>query len=217
VSDPDVEHAGWATAGPGSRLRRRRSPLLGLLAAVLLLGGVGGAVAGIVQLALNAGPSEEEIEARGVVAGLDGPDARLARFTAPSERSYTVWLDLGDVRQVNRDQVVAATACEARGAGGSVATFRGSRQGSSVEIGSTSTVGTFSVPEGRTVVGCRQFPFGRRARRGRLREERPFLVARGKPSAGTGGFVLLFGGLAAALLAVPLGIRWYAGRLIERA
>ena len=217
MSDPDVEHAGWATEGPGSRLKRRRNPLLGLVTLVLLLGGVATAVAGIVQLTAHAGPSEEETEARGVVAGLDGPDAPPARFTAPSERSYTVWLDLDDVRQINRDQVVAATACEASGADGSVATFRGSRQGSSVTIESTSTVGTFSVPRGATVVGCRQFPFGRRGRRGRLREERPFLVARGKPSAGTGGLVLLFGGLAAALLALPLGIRWYAGRLIERA
>ena len=51
----------------------------------------------------------------------------------------------------------------------------------------------------------------------RLRDERRFLVVRGRPSERVGGFFLLFGGLAAALLAVPVGVRWQAGRLIERA
>jgi hypothetical protein len=216
VSGPDVEHTGWATDAPGSRLRRRRNPLLGLLAVMLLVGGVGAAVAGIVELATNPGP-EDKIEARGVVAGLEGPDARPARLTAPAARSFTVWLDLQDVRQVRRDQVIGATACAVRRADETVVRFRGSRQGTSVTVGSRSTVGTFSVPEGSAVVGCRQLPFGRRGGRWRLRDEREFVVVRGRPSEHVGGFLPLFGGLAAALLALPVGRLWYAGRLIRKA
>jgi hypothetical protein len=34
----DVEHAGWAVGGPGSRLCRRRNPRLGAVALLLLAG-----------------------------------------------------------------------------------------------------------------------------------------------------------------------------------
>ena len=71
----DVEHAGWAVGGPGSRLRRRRSPLLGAIALVLLVGGAVAAALGIVRLASEAGPAQERILARGTVAALDGPPA----------------------------------------------------------------------------------------------------------------------------------------------
>jgi hypothetical protein len=128
-----------------------------------------------------------------------------------------VWLDLDHVRRTSRDQVIGATACTVRRGDQTVVRFRGSRQGTSVTIGSRSTVGTFSVPEGSAVVRCRQLRFGRRARRGRLRDEREFLVVRGRPSDRIGGFLPLFGGIAAALLALPLGRLWYAGRLIRKA
>jgi hypothetical protein len=69
----DVEHAGWAVGGPGSRLRRRRSPVLGVIALLLLAGGTVAVAVGIVRLAAEAGPAQERILARGTVAALDGP------------------------------------------------------------------------------------------------------------------------------------------------
>lgn len=213
MGGPDVEHAGWATDGPGSRLRRRRSPLLGALAAALLLGGVGAALAGIVGLATDTVPSGDEIQARGVVAGLDGPDARPAQFTAPGDGTSTVYVDVDDELSNNRDQVVAATECDVARANGTHTRFRGNRQGTALELEGLATVGVFSTSEGRIVVSCRQQPFGRHGGAFRLRSERDFLVVRGKPSERTSPFFLLFGGVAAALLALPIGSRWRAGRL----
>jgi hypothetical protein len=213
VAGPDVEHAGWATEGPGSRLRRRRNPLLGVLAAVLLIGGSGAAVTGIIGLVTETVPSDDEIQARGVVAALDGPDARTARFSAPGEGSSTVYVDLDDVLSNNRDQVVAATACEVTQGDRTVASFRGNRQGTSLVLEDLATVGVFRRSGGSTVVACRQLPFGRVGRHFRLREVRDFLVVRGRPSERTRPFLLVIGGVALALLAVPVGLRWRAGRL----
>jgi len=213
VAGPDVEHAGWATEGPGSRLRRRRNPLLGALAAALLIGGTGTALAGAVGLATETVPSGDEIQARGVVAALDGPDARAARFSAPGDGFSTVYVDVDDLFSNNRDQVVAATACKTTRADGTVTRFRGNRQGTALVLGGLATVGVFSRSEGDTEVECRQLPFGRAGRHFRLREERDFLVVRGRPSERTRPFLLVLGGIAVALIAVPVGLRWRAGRL----
>ena len=48
----DIEHAGWAVGGPGSRLRRHRSPVLGLIA-VLLLAGIWLLIGGSAALVLG--------------------------------------------------------------------------------------------------------------------------------------------------------------------
>ena len=213
MAGPDVEHAGWATEGRGSRLRRRRDPLLGVLAAALLVGGTGIAVAGVVGLATETVPSGDEIQARGVVAALDGPDARPARFSAPGDGSSTVYVDVDDVVSNNRDQVVASTACEATRADGTVTRFRGSRQGTALVLSGLATVGVFGRSEGETVVKCRQLRFGAAGRYFRLRKERDFLVVRGRPSERTRPFLLVIGGIALGFLAVPVGLRWRAGRL----
>jgi hypothetical protein len=78
------------------------------------------------------------------------------------------------------------------------------------------TIGEVALGAGRNLVSCRHVRFGRVTRRGRLREEHPFVVERGSPSDGLGGLWLLFGGTAALVLGVPAGMRWRAGRL-ERA
>lgn len=211
MSGPDVEHAGWAIAG--SPLRRRRSAALGAVAAVLLIGGLAAAILGLVRAAAETGPSADEIVASGVVAGLDGPDAEPARFLVPRETSMTVWLRLDGVRDAVREQVVGSVACEAARADGRREAFRGSRQGTSIAVERFATVGVFRASEGTTAVACRQLPFGRRARARRLGSEKAFVVVAGRPAERVGGLLWLIGGVAAALLGIPVGLRWWRGRL----
>ena len=211
----DVEHAGWAVGGPGSRLRRHRSPLLGAIALVLLLGGAVAATLGIVRLASEAGPAQERIVGRGTVAALDGPPAAPASFDSPAGEPATVWLNLGGLSNV-RETIVAGTACELVRPDGSRQSIRGSRQGASIATDHFETIGEVTLGAGGNVVSCRHVPFGRVTRRGRLREEHPFVVERGSPGDGLGGLWLLFGGTAAIVVGVPVAMRWRAGRL-ERA
>jgi len=212
VSAPDVEHAGWAVGGPGSRLRRRRNPLLGLLALVLLLGGTVAAVTGIVRVATDAGPADERIVARGTVAALDGPATEAVTFTAAGAETFTVWLRAGGLSNV-RDTVVAGTACELVRGNETTAQIRGSRQGMSVQTDRHATIGALTSSAGRNTVTCAHVPFGRVRTRGRLREQRPFVVERGSPGDGLGGLLLLFPGILAIVLGVLAALRWRVGSL----
>jgi hypothetical protein len=211
----DVEHAGWAVGGPGSRLRRRRNPLLGLVALLLLAGGVVAAALGIVRLASEAGPAQERIVARGTVAALDGAPAAAAELEGAAGPA-TVWLNLGGASNV-RATIVAGTECELARPDGSRETLRGSRQGTSVATDHYETIGEARLGAGRNAVSCRHVPFGRIRSRSRLRQEHPFVVERGTPGDGLRGLWLLFGGTAALLLGVPAAMRWRAGTLTPRA
>jgi hypothetical protein len=209
----DVEHAGWAIGGPGSRLRRRRNPLLGVAALLLLAGGTIAAALGIVRLASEAGPAEERILARGTVAALGGPPAGPAAVESPRRGPATVWLNLGGTSNV-RETIVAGTACELVRPDGSRQRIRGSRQGTSVATDHFETIGELTLAAGRNVVSCEHVPFGRVSRRGRLRGRHAFVVERGSPGDGLGGLWLLVGGAAAIVLGVPAAVRWRAGTLV---
>lgn len=211
----DVEHAGWAVGGPGSRLRRRRSPLLGAIALVLLVGGVVAAALGIVGLASEVGPAQEGILARGTVAALEGAPAAPASVVTQVSEPATVWLNLGGLSNV-RETIVAGTECELVRPDGSRHRIRGSRQGTSVATDHFETIGALTLGAGRNVVSCRHVPFGRVTRRGRLRQTHAFVVERGSPGDGLGGLWLLIGGSVALVLGVPAAMRWRAGTL-ERA
>jgi len=204
----DVEHAGWAVGGPGSRLRRRRSPVLGAVAVVLLAGGAAAAALGIVRLASEAGPAQERILASGTVAALEGAPTEPASFEGSRGEPATVWLNLGGLSNV-RETIVAGTECELGGQ-----RIRGSRQGASIATDHFETIGEVTLGAGRNLVSCRHVPFGRRRSRGRLREEHAFVVERGSPGDGLGGLWLLFGGSAAFVLGVPAAMRWRAGKLV---
>jgi hypothetical protein len=208
----DVEHAGWAVGGPGSQLRRRRNPLLGLLALVLIAGGTVAAIVGIVRLAGEAGPSDERVVARGTVAALGGAPAPAARFMTGQPEQLTIWLRAGGLSNV-RDTVVAGTACRIVRANESAAVIRGSRQGTSVQTDDYATIGETTSTEGTNAIECAHVPFGPGGRRGALMEERPFVVELGSPGDGLRGLWLLFPGIAAALLGIPVAIRWRAGSL----
>jgi hypothetical protein len=208
----DVEHGGWAVGGPGSRLRRRRNPILLVVAILLFAGGAGAAAVGIYRLATEASPAQERVIARGTVAALDGAPAPAASFDTRGAERLTVWLEAGGASNV-RDTVVAGTACDVARADGSAVRILGSRQGTSVATDDYATIGAIISRPGANSIACRHVPFGRIGRRGRLRRERPFIVERGSPGDGLRGMWLLFPGIAAALLAVPVGLRWRAGSL----
>ena len=203
----DVEHAGWAVGGPGSRLRRRRNPVLGLLAVLLLAGGAAAAFVGVVRLASEAGPDDARVLARGTVAALDAPATPPVAFTADAAGPVTVWLEAGGADNV-RDTIVAGTVCDLGGT-----EIRGSRQGASVVTDGHATIGELTAVAGENAVTCRHVPFGRVRRRGRLREEHPFVVESGTPADGLGGLWLFLPGVAAFLLGIPVAVRWRAGSL----
>jgi hypothetical protein len=207
----DVEHAGWAVGGPGSRLRRRRNPVLGVLAVVLLAGGAVLSAIGIVRLATEAGPADDRVIARGTVAALDARATAPATFSAAGGETVTVWLRAGGLSNV-RETVVAGTECIVTG-DGATARIRGSRQGTAVETENYATIGALRPPSGTNTISCRHVPFGRLRGRGRLRVQRPFVVERGSPADGLGGLWPLFGGVAAIVAGVPLALRWRAGSL----
>ena len=208
----DVEHAGWAVGGPGSRLRRRRNPLLGLLAFALIAGGVAAFAVGLVRLINEAGPSGDGILARGTVAALNGPPTPPAAFRTAGAVPVTVWLRAGGLSNV-RESIVAGTACTLSRPDGSTAEFRGSRQGASVETDAHATIGTATTGAGANAVTCRHVRFGGIRNRNRLDEERPFIVELGTPADGLRGLWLLLPGLSAALLGIPVALRWRAGSL----
>jgi hypothetical protein len=213
--DPDVTPVGFAaTDGPAALVERRRNPLWLILAVVLALAGLL-AIGWFIKEQADNAPDRDEAVAEGRVAALDGEDAPLVRFRG--EGDYTVWLELDDVTlSNNRETIVSATNCAAAFASGGSVRFRGARQGSSVTIGDHSTVGTFKASKGDVRLSCRQLPFGRRGRRGILREERTFFVVPGKPGVGWQLWVGLFAGTA---LLVPAGLafgRFRSGRLRPR-
>jgi hypothetical protein len=206
----DVEHAGWAIGGPGSRLRRRRHPLLGILAVLLILGGGAAAVVGVVRLATEAGPSEQRVIAHGTVAALNGSETPAIRFTTTRAETLTIWLQAGGLSNV-RDTIVAGTTCRIARSDDTTSELRGSRQGTAVDTDHYATIGETTSSEGINAVSCRHVPFGGWRGRGHLNRERPFVVELGSPGDGLRGLWLLLPGLAAALLGIPVAIRWRAG------
>ena len=213
--DPDVTPVGFAaTDAPGALVRRRRSRVWLLVAVVFAGAGLAG-IGWFVKEQLDNAPGRDEAVAAGRVAGLDGPDTPVVRFRGGGD--YTVWLTLDGVTLSNhRERIVAATNCAAEFADGGSVRFRGARQGSSVTVGDRSTVGTFEAPEGAVRLSCRQQPFGRRGRRGILREERPFFIAAGKPGVGWQLWLGMFTGIGLLVLAFPALGRFRAGRLQPR-
>ena len=213
--DPDVTPVGFAATDAGDAIVRRRRNPVWLVLAILLAGAGLGGIAWFVVGQIENAPDRDEAVAAGRVAGLGGADTPVASFTG--EGDYTVWLDLDGVTRSNRrETIVAATNCLAAFENGGSARFRGARQGSSVTIGDSSTVGTFDAPEGRVALICRQLPFGRRRGRRILTEERPFFVTAGKPGVGWMPWVGMFVGIGLLALALPAVGRYRTGTLRPR-
>lgn len=195
MTDPDVTPVGFAaTDGPHALVDHRRNPLWLPAAIVLTPAGMAGFGAFVAAFAGT------EVKGDAVASG-----------------RYAVWLSSkGVVNSLDRDRIIAATNCSAGFARGGSARFRGARQGSSVTLCSHSAVGVFTALESRVGVACHQEPFGRRRGRDVLRRERTFSVVPGEPGGGWLERILLFGGIAALVLAVPAGLRRRQGTLRER-
>lgn len=216
MTDPDITPVGFAaTDGPRALVRRHRNPLWLVATIVLALAGIAGI--GAFVAAFAGTDVKDDAVVSGRIAALGGPSTPGVVFVAPAEGRYTVWLSSkGVINSLNRDRIVAATNCSAAFARGGSTRFRGARQGSSVTLGSHSTVGVFTAPEGRVGVACHQEPFGRRRGRDVLRRERTFSVVPGEPGGEAWDWVFLFGGIAALVFAMPAGLRWRQGTLRAR-
>jgi len=213
--DPDFTPVGFAaTDAPGAIVRRRRNPIWLALALVLAGGGLAGIVLFVAAQVGNA-PGRDEAVADGTVAALGSTDTAAARFSGAGD--YTVWIETDGVsRSNNRDNVVAATNCDAAFESSGSAHFRGARQGASVTIEDRSTVGTFDAPGGAVAVSCRLRPFGRYGNRHLLSTERSFFVTPGRPGVASALWVGMFAG-AFALFLVPFAwSRYRAGALRPR-
>ena len=216
--DPDVQPVGWVTDQPGVRIRRRRSPVLLGLGGLLVAGGAVAMTVSIIGLAGTEGYADEDVVADGVVAGLgDEGGGSAASFRSEGADPYTVWIQTDGINEENhRDNVIAATACEAFVGEGDddPATFRGNRQGTAVTINDDSTVGWFTAGEGSVTVRCHQEPFGLRRNRDRLEDEHDFLVVAGKPSAPWGSVIVLTAAIGTLVLGITVLTRASRGRIV---
>lgn len=213
----DLRPAGWGTGVPQplGTLQRERSPFWLVVGVVLIAAGVVGMVPSIVQMASTAGVDEEDVVAEGVVSALgDDGGGEPATFTAGRADPFTVWLETdGIIEENHRENVVAATACQAELADGGTPDFQGNRQGQAVTVNDDSTVGWFTAAEGEVVVRCHQEPFGQRRTRSWLEDEHDFRVVRGKPEAPWASFTVLSAGIVALLLGIWALARWHRGRV----
>ena len=211
MSNPDISPVGFAaTDHPHSPLERRRGVWWLLVGGVLVAGGLAGVALFVWQvLAPSSDPTDDAV-ASGLVAGLAALPTPAARFTVEAAGTYTVWIDTGGAINASTREVIAAAAnCEATFSDGTVKSFRGAVQGSSVVVGDIATVGTCDAPAGPAAVVCRSELFGPRAVRDQLGKERRFFVTPGPPDSDWDPFVALFAGLPALILgSMALGRGW---------
>ncbi|MDA0163618.1 hypothetical protein OM076_25315 [Solirubrobacter ginsenosidimutans] len=138
----DVTPVGWR-AGP---TRRKRGPLRIIVGLALLIAGGVAVVIGITGAVTARSAIEDNAVAR-------APLGQPTSFRAEAGQRYTVYVIFSGGVFSNTDrqeQIIARTACETS----SGAQFRGAFQGSSVTLGSASTVGRFTAPGGEISVNC---------------------------------------------------------------
>ncbi len=206
VGRPTGAPSGGRTDRPdpfGSRPSVRRRGWVRLaLGVVLLLGGVVATGAGILEAVDTYGKIEDDAVARGVIQ--DGRAAQALEFTVPDggKRDYTVYLIFDDGNYVNReleeDAAVRSTVCQATRADETSASFTGSRQGASVRIERSASIGHFAAVPGSVRVGCAYGPSSRRSER-RRPDRVDYVVTPGKPSVAGGGTLLIVGGVFGAI------------------
>jgi hypothetical protein len=187
--------------------RRRRHPLLVVAGAALLVAGIVWGGLGVVETVRSASGIEESAVAKGVVG--EGSPARL-ELGAPGAGDYTAYLrtdGLLESEENRRDATVASLECAAGGPGGDGQVMRGSRQGSTLVVGDSATIGTFTAAEGQVTLTCAYVDRSLRSERlrdddaevfvtpGRPAESMAVLAVVGGSFAALGGVLLLVRGL----------------------
>jgi hypothetical protein len=126
----------------GTPMRRKRGPLRILIGLAMLAAGALGVIVGI-SGAVNARDRiEEDAVAR-------APLGQPTSFEAAGSQRYPVYVIFGGAFN-NSDRVVPRVGCQTS----SGARFSGARQGTSVTLGSASSVGRFEAPAGTVDIVC---------------------------------------------------------------
>jgi hypothetical protein len=126
--------------------RRKRGPARILVGLALLVAGAIAVAIGITGAVTARSAIEDDAVAR-------APLGQPTSFTADASGSYTVYVIFsgGVFSDSDRqERIIARTACQTS----SGATFRGASQGTSVTLGSASTVGRFDAPAGEISITC---------------------------------------------------------------
>lgn len=196
-----------AFGNPGGGRPRRRGWIRLVVGVLLALVGIAGVVGGIAKAVGDSARIDDDAVARGVVREVRWPDP--VSFVVPDgdRRDYTVYLRLGGVVTDSDDQSLVAsdTACVVRLPNAEQTGFSGARQGVSVTLGASVSVGHFSSRPGRVRLSCvlnRGTPRSRAVRGDGV----PFVVTAGRPSGAIGGVVAIFAGIVVLLLGGGLAV-----------
>jgi hypothetical protein len=119
-------------------MRRKRGPIRILVGLVMLVIGAAAVVIGVAGAVNARSAIEDDAVAR-------APLGQPASFEADSGERYTVYVIAG-----RADSIVGRTGCQTS----SGARFSGARQGTSVTLGSASSVGRFDAPQGTVDIVC---------------------------------------------------------------
>jgi hypothetical protein len=119
-------------------MRRKRGPIRILVGLLMLVIGAGGVAIGVAGAVNARGAIEDDAVAR-------APLGQPTSFDADSAERYTVYVISG-----RAESIVGRTGCETS----SGARFSGARQGTSVTLGSASSVGRFDAPAGTVDIVC---------------------------------------------------------------
>jgi hypothetical protein len=186
-----------APSSGADRPPRRTRPVWLLVFVVVLGGGGFSLIHGIIEIVRQ----NDAVLDRAVAEGSPEREARPVTFAATRSQEYSVYVIIDTSSSDYRDRIVRNTSCRATFVDGSSAEFSGARQSFSSTIGDTSSVGTFTAPEGRVTVGCVQ------GTGGSIR----FIVSPGTVSIGA-PVAFIIGGAFALAFSVFAGIKAFSGR-----
>ena len=199
-TNPDVTPVGVARDRTGKPVSRHRLGYVRILVGtVLLVGGVAGAVVGIVDSVGFRSDAFDHAVGRGVLEGVGPTDPVIFVTDDATGDDFTIFLDTPDLgNSVHLEREVQSTECVVRRSDGTEKEILGRRQGTASDIGGLMSVGGFSATPGETTVTCGWRSPVRRLDRGRA-DSRVFLVSPGTPSEAGDGVILAIAGVFMAI------------------
>lgn len=183
--------------GFDERPPRRTRPVWLLVFVVFLVGGGFSLVRGIIEIVRE----NDAVLDDAVAEGQAESEARPVTFVATRSQVYSIYEIIDSDSSDDRDRIVANTSCRATFVDGSSAEVSGASQSVSSTIGDTSSVGTFTAPEGQVIVACVQRTGGS------IR----FIVSPGTANIGA-QIAFIIGGAFALAFSVFAGIKAFSGR-----